>query len=93
MNNADNTRHGGYLGFLEWLDEKIYAVVSPAGAGPSDPVVESVGAAVCPICAQPLAQHTIERSLASTVLNCPAEHIHKSADHRPLNEFGIPLDT
>ena len=80
----------GLLGFIEWLNEKVYRVAGPPPLGPYDPVVERVGAATCPVCGRPMSEHSIDHSTPDAILNCPVERLPKPFDARPLNELGMP---
>src|SRR6187402_2483427 len=85
-----DTSRAGVLGFVDWLNEKVYKVAGPPPLGPYDPIVERVGEATCPVCGRPMAEHTIDHSTPSTILNCPVEHLPAPFHDGPLNELGMP---
>jgi len=58
--------------------------------GPYGPIVDRVGVAVCPVCARPMVEHTIEHDRPNAILHCPIDHPSPPRDDRPLNEVGMP---
>ena len=48
------------------------------------------GERVCPLCAHPMGEHTIDHSGRDAVLHCPVAHLPEPVDTRPLNELGMP---
>ncbi len=80
----------GLRGFIEWLEEKLYPALGPPPLGPYDDIVEKVGTAVCPVCGHAMEGHTIERRRDNTILTCPAPHLVRPDDRRPLGETGMP---
>lgn len=81
--------HGGYLGLIDWLNEKLYPVIGPPPLGPYEPIVERIGVALCPVCGRPMSEHFIDHSTPDTILNCPVEPEPVPLDTSPLNEFGM----
>jgi hypothetical protein len=55
------------------LNRALFPFMGPAQLGPFDePPLPSTAGKPCPICGQPMDQHTIERSgTAATRLHCP----------------------
>lgn len=81
---------GRYVHFIDWLNHRLMGPIGPPDLGPYDEVVKRVGDALCPVCAHPMAEHTIDHSTPNTVLNCPAPPIPERFDDAPINEFGMP---
>lgn len=79
----------GYVGFIDWLNRKLFPVFGPPPVGPYETVVKRVGEAVCPVCGMPMSEHTIDRSTPETILNCPAPHRPEPRDDEPVNELGM----
>ncbi len=80
---------GGYLGLIDWLNEKLYPLIGPPPLGPYDRVVERIGGAMCPVCGSPMSEHFIDRSTPNTILNCPVPHQPIPLDTSTLNELGM----
>jgi hypothetical protein len=80
---------GGYVGFIDWLNRKLFPVIGPPPVGPYETVVKQVGEAVCPVCGRPMSEHSIDHSTPETILNCPAPHRPQPRDDMPVNEFGM----
>lgn len=75
----------------EWLDGKLVPKLGGAELGPYDEESEESVLAhdACPLCGHPMAEHTIDRSSANTVLNCPAPQKPAPESFEPLNEVGM----
>jgi hypothetical protein len=75
----------------EWLDGKLVPRLGPGDLGPydveSDESVRSHDA--CPLCGHPMSEHTIDRSHANAVLNCPVPPRPEQLSYEPLNEVGM----
>lgn len=80
---------GGYVRFIDWLNEKLFPILGTPDVGPYDTVVHKVGDAVCPVCGRPMSEHFIDHSTPETILNCPVEHKPEPVDNAPLNELGM----
>jgi hypothetical protein len=80
----------GLVRFVDWLNHKLVGKIGPPDLGPYGEVVRKVGDAVCPVCGEQMAEHTIDRSTPNTVLNCPAPHKPQPAHDEPINEYGMP---
>ncbi|WP_255560005.1 hypothetical protein [Salinibacterium sp. M195] len=81
----------GYVGFIDWLNRKLFPVLGTPNLGPYDAVVDKVAEAVCPVCGQPMAEHFIDHSRPNTILHCPAEHLPRPVDDSPINELGMDI--
>lgn len=75
----------------EWLDGKLVPKLGGADLGPYDEESEESVRShdECPLCGHPMAEHTIDRSTASAVLNCPAPQRAAPESFEPLNEVGM----
>lgn len=73
----------------EWLDGKLVPKLGGAEIGPYDEQPEGSSHDVCPLCGHPMAEHTIDRSTANAVLNCPAPQKSAPESFEPLNEVGM----
>lgn len=75
----------------EWLDGKLVPKLGTADLGPYDEEPEESVRShdVCPLCGHPMGEHTIDRSAANAVLNCPAPPIPERESFEPLNEVGM----
>ncbi|MBH0097647.1 hypothetical protein I6E68_00670 [Salinibacterium sp. NSLL150] len=82
---------GGYVGFIDWLNEKLFPILGTPDLGPYDAVVEKVADAVCPVCGRPISEHFIDHSTPNTILNCPIAHKPEPVDNSPLNELGMDI--
>ncbi|WP_039742425.1 hypothetical protein [Salinibacterium sp. PAMC 21357] len=82
---------GGYVGFIDWLNRKLFPALGTPYLGPYDAVVEKVADAVCPVCGQPMAEHFIDHSRPNTILHCPVEHQPLPVDDSPINELGMDI--
>jgi len=80
---------GRFVGFIDWLNRKLFPVLGTPQLGPYDPVVERVGEAVCPVCGRPMSEHFIDHSTRQTILHCPIEHTPLPVDNSPINELGM----
>jgi hypothetical protein len=71
----------------ETRDERARA----ADAGDSEARAEQKEAThdQCPLCGFPMSEHTIDRSTANTVLNCPGPQRPAPESFEPLNEVGM----
>ena len=88
--DVDEHHQDKFVRFIDWLNHKLAGKIGPADIGPYNHVVKRMALAVCPICGRPMAEHTIDRSTANTVLNCPAPHLPPVVDDEPVNELGMP---
>ncbi|MGV8897431.1 MAG: hypothetical protein ACOH10_08185 [Rhodoglobus sp.] len=79
----------GYVGFIDWLNRKLYSTWGPPPVGPYGPVVERLGEAACPVCGRPMSEHTFDRTAHDTILNCPAAHLPRPFNGNPVNELGM----
>lgn len=64
----------GKPGFFNNLNRIVYSYAGPAQVGigrPEEPYVPPADP-LCPLCAQPMKLHTIDRSGVRTQLYCPA---------------------
>lgn len=75
----------------EWLDGKLVPTLGAAELGPYDEESEESVAShdTCPLCGDPMAEHTIDRSTANAVLNCPSPQKPAPESFEPLNEVGM----
>jgi len=80
---------GGYVGFIDWLNRKLFPALGTPQLGPYDAVVDRVGEAQCPVCGRPMSEHFIDHSTPNTILHCPAEHKPVPFDGSPINELGM----
>ncbi|GAA1210705.1 LuxR C-terminal-related transcriptional regulator [Rhodoglobus aureus] len=80
---------GGYVGFIDWLNRKLFPILGTPDFGPYENVVEKVADAVCPVCGRPISEHFIDHSTPETILDCPVEHKPMPFDGSPLNELGM----
>ncbi len=84
---SESERHG-YIGFIDWLNRKLYRPLGPPPVGPYENVVGRVGASTCPVCGKPMSLHSIEHSTTNAVLHCPAPPLPLPKDE-PVSEFGM----
>ncbi len=87
---VDEHRDDKFVHFINWLNNALSRKIGPADLGPYNTVVAQMGEAVCPICGTPMAEHSIDRSTANAVLNCPVPHLPPAVLDEPINEFGMP---
>ncbi|MES2094216.1 MAG: hypothetical protein V4531_10450 [Actinomycetota bacterium] len=87
---VDEHHEDKFVHFINWLNTALSRRIGTADLGPYNDVVEQVGEAVCPICGTPMAKHSIDRSSANAVLNCPIPHLPQAVRAEPINEFGMP---
>jgi len=85
----DASGRGGYVGFIDWLNRKLFPILGTPDLGPYETVVKRVGEAVCPVCGRPMSEHFIDHSTPETILNCPVEDKPEPVDNAPLNELGM----
>ncbi|WP_241985862.1 MULTISPECIES: hypothetical protein [Cryobacterium] len=89
----DTGTHGHGLGaryvhFIEWMNGKLVRGMGPANLGPYNDVATRIGAAVCPVCGRPMAEHSIDHTTPNAILHCPAGH-KPAPPEEPVNEFGM----
>lgn len=82
----DRIRHAA-----EWLDGKLVPRLGAADLGPYDEESEESVRShdACPLCGHPMREHTIDRSHANAVLNCPVPPKPEEQSFEPLNEVGM----
>lgn len=82
----DRLRHAA-----EWLDGKLVPRLGPAELGPYDEESEESLRShdACPLCGHAMVEHTIDRSTANAVLNCPVQPEPAPESFEPLNEVGM----
>src|SRR5690554_4211557 len=75
----------------EWLDDKLVPRFGPGDIGPYDEESEESIKShdACPLCGHPMGEHTIDRSHANAVLNCPVPPMPERLSSEPLNEVGM----
>lgn len=75
----------------EWLDGKLVPRLGPGDLGPYDEESEESVRShdACPLCGHPMSEHTIDRSTANAVLNCPVPPRPERVSYEPLNEVGM----
>ena len=88
-NNGQEPGRRRRIGFIDWLNRKLVPVMGPPPMGPDETVVRQIGEAVCPVCGQPMSDHTIDRSTVETILNCPGEPLPLRRDDEAVNELGM----
>ncbi len=81
---------GRYLRFIDWLNRSLEGPLGPPPSGPFEEVVQQVGAATCPVCSRPMAEHRIDHTVSNAVLHCPVGHERPAEHQEPLNELGMP---
>ncbi|MEX1077544.1 MAG: hypothetical protein WED09_00355 [Homoserinimonas sp.] len=90
-NAADREKPRRLWYAAEWLDGRLVPKLGGAELGPYEEESEESTRAhdVCPLCGHPMAEHTIDRSTASAVLNCPVPQKPAPQSFEPLNEVGM----
>lgn len=88
---ADDERPNRLRHAAEWLDGKLVPTLGPPDLGPYDEEPEDSVRShdACPLCGHPMREHTIDRSTANAVLNCPAPPLPERESFEPLNEVGM----
>ena len=77
---------------FEWVEGKLYPIFESPAAGRYS-AAETVALKDCPVCGQPMTEHTIDHSVNNTVLNCP-QPPRRDADpdeFKRVNEFGMVI--
>jgi len=67
-------RGKGLGGLAAWLNGRLFPILGPPPVGPSgSDLLPAAPAPVrpCPVCAQPMDQHDIDRTGERTQLHCP----------------------
>jgi hypothetical protein len=59
-------------GWYAWLNTNLIRVAGPASVGPYETTPEPARTErPCPLCAQPMSQHTFDRSGPKPLMHCP----------------------
>jgi len=95
MKKVDKQRSDvpSFVRAVNWMNRKLMPYVGPPALGPYGEPTLPTDTDLCPVCAHPMGEHTIDHSTANAILHCPVEPVpgHGRDDTTPLNELGMPL--
>ncbi|MEO6199690.1 MAG: hypothetical protein ABIX44_00845 [Cryobacterium sp.] len=90
MQNKKAQGSGSRSRVFEWVEDKLRPVFvsPPAGTYEAEGAVDLQD---CPICGRSMREHTIDHSVANTILICPVPHpgAWDRDAFEPVNEYGM----
>lgn len=81
---------GSHAHLFEWVEDKLRPIFDSPPLGTYD-AEETSALQICPVCGHSMREHTIDHSVANTILNCPVhDRVEWDQDvFKPVNELGM----